>query len=124
MCGRGSVAANITAIGPPSDTPMITARSDPAASMTARMSSARSSSDAIDLDPVGEARPTLVEMDDAREGAELLAVPREQRVVPHELDVRHRARRVDEVDRAVAADAVGDRDVAAHARSASPVARA
>ena len=41
----GYVAANSMAIGPPSDTPSTTARSEPTASITARASSIRTSSD-------------------------------------------------------------------------------
>jgi hypothetical protein len=41
------VAANSTAIGPPSLTPITVAFSDPTASITARRSSMRSSSEAI-----------------------------------------------------------------------------
>ena len=41
----GYVAANSIAIGPPSETPSTTARSEPTASITARASSIRTSSD-------------------------------------------------------------------------------
>ena len=41
----GYVAANSMAIGPPSDTPSTTVRSEPTASITARASSIRTSSD-------------------------------------------------------------------------------
>ena len=44
MVSSGWVAANRIDIGTPSDTPIRAARSDPAASMTARTSSIRSSS--------------------------------------------------------------------------------
>ena len=55
----------------------------------------------------------LVEEDQPRELAEALAVPTELRELPADLQVRVRTLRVDEVDRAVAHDAVRDVDVAA-----------
>ena len=45
MVRSGYVAANSMAIGPPSDTPRTTVRSEPTASITARASSIRTSSD-------------------------------------------------------------------------------
>ena len=101
------------ASGPPSDSPITAARSLPTASMTARMSSIRSSSVRRARDAVRHAHAALVEEDQPRELAEPLAVAAELPAAPSRSPGACSALRVDEVDRAVADDAIGDVDVAA-----------
>src|SRR4051812_26465451 len=97
-------------IAPPSETPKTAARSLPAASITARTSSMRSSRAA---GAVGEAGAALVEHDDAAEGPEAREEMREHRIVPAEVEIGDEARDIDEVEGALAEDLVGDTHVAA-----------
>ena len=62
---------------------------------------------------VRQPRPPAVEHDQSRERREPLEVPRDPRLLPVHLDLRHPARDVHEVDRAVADHLVGDVEVAA-----------
>src|SRR5215210_40764 len=64
-------------------------------------------------DVVGEAGAALVEQDQARERREPPEEARQLRLLPHELDVRDPAGNVDEIERPLAHDLVGDVDVAA-----------
>ena len=75
-------------------------------------SSIWSSSVVADGDRVGQARAATVEQDQAREAREPLEEGGDARLGPQVLDLLQLRRDVDEVDRAVADDLVGDVDVA------------
>lgn len=81
------------------------------------MSSIRTSSGVPPGDAIRHAHAPLVEQDQAAELAEALAVPPERRQLPVDVQVRERALDVDEVDRAVADDAIRDIDVPARRES-------
>jgi hypothetical protein len=66
----------------------------------------------VRLDPVAQTRPAFVEQDEAAEGGEPAEQVAVARVLALDLKVRHEARDVDEVQRAVADDLVGDADIA------------
>ena len=114
----GNVAAKSAHIGPPSAPPNRNARSDPAASRTARMSSSISSNDPSSRIAVGEPGAAPVEDDQARERREPLEQVGVRRPRPVLLEVRHVAGHPEQVDRPVADDLVGDPELAA-ARVAS-----
>src|SRR5829696_62934 len=99
-------------MAPPSETPKIAARSLPAASMTARTSSMRSSRVGA-LTARSERPVPLVEHDHAAERPEARQEMRHGRVVPVEVDVGDEAGDVDEVERALPEHLVGDADFAA-----------
>ena len=92
---------------------MIAARGEPTASMTARTSSIRVSRLGDARDAVGHTGAALVEEDEAAERGESRQEVRVGGTRHAELDVRHPPLDVDEVERAVAHDRVGDVDVAA-----------
>jgi hypothetical protein len=64
-------------------------------------------------DPVREAGAALVEHHDPREAREAKEPAGEVRLVPLVLEVRHEAGGIDQVDRTVAEDLIGDVNVAA-----------
>ena len=64
-------------------------------------------------DRIGQAGAALVEENQAREGRQPAEKPRERRLLPEIFEVRHPAHDEDEIDRAVAADLVGDVHVTA-----------
>src|SRR5262245_7229376 len=94
----------------PSSWPNRTARSDPAASITARRPSTPCSS-ASDSTWVGRSEspdPRPVEQDQTGDGSELVEERSELRHVPTVIDVGHPARREDQVDWSLTKDLVGD----------------
>ena len=109
----GNVAANSAQIGPPSAPPSSAARSEPAASITARMSSIISSNEPSarirSESPVPRRSNMIRRENDAIRSRKRL-VRRPPLVL---LEVRHVAGREDEVDRPVAEHLVGDVEVAA-----------
>ena len=109
----GWAAAKSIARGPPSDSPMMAARSLPAASMTARMSSMRVSSVVAPGTRSDMPMPRLSKRMSRRERSDALAEGAEQRQLPVHLEVRIGAFHVDDVDGAVAVDGPGDGDIAA-----------
>src|SRR5215467_9119677 len=104
----GYVAANRMLIGPPSETPMNAARSDPTASITALTSSIRCSSVGINGEPIRHARPRLVEHDEPGEGREATEHLGGIGVLPLVLDVRHEPWDPHDVQRPAADDLIGD----------------
>src|SRR5437899_8039710 len=103
------------ASAPPSPSPQTTARSEPAASITARMSSIRVSSVVSPETPVGHPRPAFVEHDQPRKRHEPSQEALHRRVLPAQLDVVRQAGDPDEVERAFSDNLVGDVDVPARA---------
>ena len=97
----GYVAANRLHIGPPSDTPSSTARREPTASITARTSSIRCSSVGSSAIRIGQAGAALVEQDQPGEAGEPPQKPRERRLVPEVLEMRHPAHHEHQIDRPV-----------------------
>jgi hypothetical protein len=83
------VAANKLHSGPPSDTPIKTARRLPAASMTARTSSRPrvERGQFADGHRIRQAGAALVEQDQASHGAEASQKARERRLVPEVFEV-------------------------------------
>ena len=67
----------------------------------------------LDRDPVREAGAALVEQDQPTKGREPTEKQREVRVFPRVLDVRHKARDVDKIERSVSYDLVGNAVVTA-----------
>ena len=86
-------------IGPLSDTPNKTARSDPTASITgAHVVHAQLQAEHVGV-PVGESGATLVEQDEASAAGEASQKLRKHRFFPNYLDIRNEAERHDEVAR-------------------------
>ena len=107
----GWVAAKTRESGAPSLTPRRTARSEPAASITARTSSIRSSRVAHH-GAVREPHAALVEEDQPGEAGKPLHETAVARQLPVRLQVREPAHDEDQVDVALAQHLVGDVDVA------------
>ena len=112
MVRSGYVAANRHAIGPPSDTPKMTARSDPAASITARTSSIRVSSEGSRSSETRSESPMprLSNRIEPREGGDPAQEVGEARFLPQRLDVGRPPHHPDEVERSVADHLVRDVD--------------
>ena len=100
-------------IGAPSEIPHSAARSEPAASITARTSSIRCSSVGASATGSDSPDPRRSNVDHPRERGERLEEARRRLVLPDQLDVGDEAGDDDEVELALAEDLVGDVDVAA-----------
>jgi len=87
----GLAAANIAAMAAPSPHAAIAARLDPAASMTAAMSSARCSSVGVLATQSEKPGAALVEENQPPHGRQAIKEPGELRKFPHHLQMRHPA---------------------------------
>ena len=118
----GHDAANRIAVGPPPTRPMIAARAEPAASITAIRSFTRGLEVGrlIDRERVRQAGAAAVEGDDAGEGTEPLIKPAGRRQLPQQLDVREESGHQHEVEVALAPHLERDVGVAVPGVHASP----
>ena len=87
---------------------MTTARSDPAASSTATRSSVRWSIVGAAGNRIRQAGAGLVEQDHPTEPGEAFEHRRRQRVLPPQIEVRHRSAHQQHVARPVTQDLIGD----------------
>ena len=116
----GRVAANIMAAGPPSLRPETTACPKPAASMTASISAARSSSVRTFGTGSDSPTPALSNRSNATERGELLNERFELGEGPGQLDVADERPDDDQLDRPVAEHLIRQAQIAARVRTTFP----
>ena len=109
--GRGKEDAHVAALGMPEECrPLRADRLEHGAHIIHALLQGRQ---LVVRDAVGETRAALVEQDQAGERREALEEVRHRRLLPHQLDVRHPARHIDEVARPLARHLVRDVEFAA-----------